>query len=489
MLTHTRRALTALAGAAALTIGVLAVAGPATAAPAGHSAGTVGSSITLSTARAYSGYDVATNAAGTAYIGWIADTATTSRAVHLCTLPVNATKCSGGEQVITTPGYTSANGLRVLATRGGQVTLVWIHDDDTTGTGPEKSKIAIATASQGLHLSAAHDVSSAPSRGELYDAEIAPNGGIWTLTNTGVTDKTIQVREGLTATTYTTMHTPYGIGYAQLAFAGKTGVVAIEKAGAISTPVAFATVAGTHTTVFKSVAHTWAVGHNAGLVASGRGVRLVTATSDASYRAVISRWTGSSFTKPILTADHNACVPSSHDVYADGSGRFVDASWECNKVAIASYTDDLHAAIIRFNTPGTPTYTPQIATGSRGIATVAWSNESKAGGSTLHVTRVRLPDTTRKTHGKAKGGRITVTGPVNCLGAVGVTVGVTGYPKHGWHIASRRLTLGSSVVSGKSIDGATLAAGKNYTLHGTVVFAKHTARSTARADLAFRTCA
>jgi hypothetical protein len=487
MFAHTRRALAALTGVAALAIGGLAAAGPAAA--ASHRPGPIGGAITLDTGRSYSGYDVATNAGGTAYIGWIADTAKLGRAVHLCTLPTNATKCTGGVQVIDSLGSASASGLRVLATRAGQVTLVWFHDTVTSGSGPQNSKIAIATANQGLHLTAAKDVASAPSFGSMLDAEIAPNGAIWTMTYPASLSQTIQVREGLSAPSYTSLHTPWYVGYAQLAFAGSTGVVSAEKAGAITSATAYATVAGTHTTAFRSVAGTWSVGTDAALVASGRGVRLVTGLNDASYRPVISRWTGHSFTHRIVTADSSGCAPSTHDGYADGSGRFVDASWECGKVTIASYTDDLHAAILRFGTPGTSTYAPQVATGTRGIATVAWSNESKAGGSTLHVTRVRLPDTTRKAHGHATAGRLIVTGPVNCLGAVDVTVGVKGYPKHGWHIASRTLTLGSRVVHGTSIDGATLAGGKNYTLHGKVVFRSGKKHSTAKATLTFHTCA
>lgn len=487
MFVPAHRAL-AVGTVAVLAVAGLVVAGPASA--ANHRPGPVGSSVVLDTGHEYSGgYDVAADAAGTAYIGWIADTSTMARAVHLCTLPVSANRCSGGVQVINSLGTSSASGLRVLATRTGHVTLVWMHDTAASETGPENSKIAEATANQGLHLSAAADVATAPSFGSLLDAEYGPGGAIWTLAYPPSASQTIQVRKGLTASTYSNVHTPWPIGFAQLAFSRSTPIIAAEKAGAITTAPAYATTAGAAWTAFHSLAATWARGTNTALVATSRGVRLVTTVNDASYRPVVSKWTGSGFSHRALTADHNSCAPSTHDGNADGSGRFVDVSLECQQLTIASYADDEHASIVRFGTRDTLTFAPQIASGARGIATVVWSAQnSSSPGSTLRATRVRLPDTTRTVTKHGRHGRIVITGPVSCLPASAVHVGVTGHAKRQWHVAAHSLRLGSKVISGSSIDGATLAAGKRYVLHGKVVLRSGSQHSTIRARLAFTTC-
>lgn len=105
----TRRVLAAAAGAAA----ILSLAGPVTAAtaaparPAAHAAhtthavraarpGRTGPAITLDSGVVLSGYDAATDAAGTTFIGWIGnhDTATPKRTIYLCTLPRGASRCA-----------------------------------------------------------------------------------------------------------------------------------------------------------------------------------------------------------------------------------------------------------------------------------------------------------------------------------------------------------------------------------------------------------
>ncbi len=103
----------------------------------------------------------------------------------------------------------------------------------------------------------------------------------------------------------------------------------------------------------------------------------ITAIGDASYRPVISRWTGHGFSRRAVTADSSNCAPTSHDADSDASGRLVDVANECDsKIAVADFPNDNQAAIFRFSTMGLPAQgKPQVATTARGIGFVAWSVE------------------------------------------------------------------------------------------------------------------
>jgi hypothetical protein len=484
-MSRTRRRLLLLTTAA--LAGALLLAPAASAA---HPPGVTGKSVTVAKAQDFAGgYDVAASSAGTAYIGWISSDQTHLRQVHLCTLPVTATACAGGVQTLSLPDLESSTtaGLRVLATRKGDVTLIWMHDTVTSGDGPENAAIEVATAPGGQHLSAGTNVSAGPSHGDLLDAEYGPRGAIWTVAYTGVGTNTIQVRTSLTASTYTKLHTPFSVGSAKLAFSKSKPVLVISKYGAVSTRAYYATTTKSGSwTSFHPVARTWTTA-NPTVVGTAHGVRLITGVNNASYRPVLAKWTGSSFGPRALTPDKNNCAPSSHDGTTDRSGRLLDASWECNKVTVTNYADAAHAAIVRFNTSGTPTYTPQIASGRYGIATVAWSKESPAGGSNLNVTRIRLPDNSRKVTKHVAGGTAGLVGPRSCLPPVNTAAKVGGRAATGWKVKSRTLKLGSTTIS--KLDGATLTPNTTYTLHGTVVFAQGSARSTAHLSLSFRTCA
>jgi hypothetical protein len=494
MFTLTRRLRATAASAAATALvatGLLATA-PAAHAVAGHPAGIVGNQITIATVQSFAGYDVAANAAGTAYIGWISTTASdTARKVHLCKLPLGASSCSGGVQTIDSLGISSAAGLQVLLTADGVVHLIWFHDTANSINGPQGSAIAEATAPNGANLSAAHDVvTDAPSFGQLLTAVRGPNGSIWTVTYAGVPTQQVQVRAGLTSPA-TAVHTPYGVSYAQLAFASGKPVLAVEKYGAISTGPSYATrSSGGSWSSFHAVANTWAVGTNVALAATRHGVRLVTAINNASYHPVISKWTGTGFTARARTADGSPCTPVGHDGWADASGRLLDVSWECGKVTIANYADAFHAAIVRFSVSNTATFTPQIASGTRGIATVAYSNQQPTGtNQVLRVARVRLPDSTYTVAKSGTGGRVTVTGPRSCLPPVNVHIGWTHKPASGWSFKSGSFRLGTKTISSSTLDGATLTAGKQYTLHAAAVFGRNGTRDAVRASLSFTTCA
>jgi hypothetical protein len=267
----------------------------------------------------------------------------------------------------------------------------------------------------------------------------------------------------------------------------------IDKYGAISTPARYATGAMSGSFgKFSNVPGTW-TGRPSVLKNTPHGLRYIGTNDDADYRPVIAKWNGSGFTKAVFTADHNACAPSSHDASRDSSGRLLDVANECGRITVADYADDTHAAIYRFKANHGSTIVtsvPQIASGTRGIATVVWSTQTDGvDGDGLHVVRVALPDTTTQVHEHGKAGKITLIGPTTCLPPVLVHVKVGASPKHGWHVKLRTLKLGKRSVHRRRIDGATLTPGARYTLKGAVVFAKDSKHSTLTAALTFRTCA
>ncbi len=488
MLTTTRRTLAIVASCAAVVAAAPIEAAPA-ARSAGHPAGFVGSAITLATGQNFPAhpYDVAANPAGTAYIGWISSTASvTDRKVHLCKLPTAATSCVGGVQTIDSLGISSAAGLRVLVDGADTVHLVWFHDTAQSINGPNGAAIAEATAPHGQNLTAAHDIiTDAPSFGSLIDAGLGP-GGIWTVAYAGVPDQQVQVWHGNVGPE--PVATPFGVGYAQLAFSGSTPVLAIEKYGAITTPPYYATRSSSGTwSGFRAVASTWAAGSNAALASTRHGLRIVTGVNSASYRPAIAAWTGTGFGARTLTPDTNGCGVKTHDGWADPSGRLLDVSWECSQVTVTNYPDALHAAILRFNGGGTPGHAPEIASGTRGIATVAWSL-SGTGGQALRAARVRLPDSTLTVAHATRAGRVTVTGPRTCLPPANVTIGWTHKRRHHWKFKSGSLRLNGNRVS-SPLDGAALAAGQTYALVGKAKFLKGGRHKVVKATLTFTTCA
>src|ERR1022692_824016 len=348
--------------------------------------GLTGNAITLTTNAEFSGYDAATDSSGTTYVGWIGDTGSL-RKVDLCVLPRGAQSCKGGVQQIDPPdGDSSADGLRVLVTGPQSVTLVWFHNADASETGPQGSEISTATVQGGI-LSAGRDVATAPSFGTMLDAVIGPDGTIWVVTRGG--GNAVQVRPGL-ANPPVTLKTPYLIGYALLRFAGTEPVLVIDKDGAISSPVSFASQHSGSWSAFGAVAGTWTGTANFGLATTRSGVRLIATTNSASYQPVVSTWTGSAFGVRTLTGDHNSCAPGSHDAVSDASGRLADVSVECDDIAVANLADTLHAAIFRYDVHGTfAGGQPQLTTSPNGTGWVAWSIES-AHGDELLVAPLRL---------------------------------------------------------------------------------------------------
>jgi hypothetical protein len=481
----------AIAVAATLAAGGFAAATPAA---AGHNPGVTGKTLTIATKQNFGSFDVAADSSGTAYIAWIAgEPGSTGRDMHFCTLPVGSTSCQGGVQDIDPLDSSSANDVKVLSTPSGKVTVLWFHNTAGAINGPEGGAIAEVTAQRGKNLTAPQDVAVAPSFGQLFDAEYTQDGSkIWTVAYPGLPAHRVQVTPGI-GTAFTTVKTPWVLGDAELAFNKNQPVMTIDKYGAISVPAKYASGSMTATFgKFHNVPGTW-TGRPSALANTPNGLRFIGTNDDADYRPVIAKWNGHAFTKATFTADHNACAPAGHDVSRDSSGRLLDVANECGRITIADYADDSHAAIYRYTANHGSTIVtnrPQIASGTRGIATVVYSTQTDGvDGDGLHVIRVALPDTTEQVHKHNSAGKITLIGPTSCLPPVQVHVKVGANPAKHWTVKSRTLKLGSRTVHKRRVDGATLTPGKTYTLNGSVVFTKGSKHSTLSAALKFTTCA
>ena len=481
--------------AAAAAVLALSAAGQALAAPTARTVhpaaapGRTGGNLTLDNNVEFSGYDAAIDPSGNTYIGWISDQGT-GRKVHLCTIPIDANKCMGGVQTIDSLGDSSAEGLKVLVSSAAEVTLVWFHDTTASTMGPQGGEIATATSDAGGPLNGPFDMASAPSFGSLLDARLGPGNAIWTVAAPPAGKSGIQVHNDIQtpANPVVVLKTPYQVQDALLRFHGNDAVIAIQKDGAITQPVAYASNRGGKWTPFRKLAKTWTSDSILGLVGSSSGIRLVTSVNNASYHPVSWSWTGNTFAHPTLTGDFNHCSPNSHDLVSDDSGRVADVSRECDDIAIANLTDTRHAAVVRF--PGGGTFAggdPQLTTSPRGLGRVVWSIESKKGNKLL-TAPILLPGRAVTTSKTVKGNRVTVTGPASCLPAVLIKVGVKGSPAKNWHVVSSTLRLNTSVLTTTMLPGALLSPGGKYTLSGTVKFANGGAHTTVTAQLKFRSC-
>jgi hypothetical protein len=486
------RAGLAFAVAAALATTSFVGAGASPHVPAAHSVsaakpGLAGTPILLANKVSFDGdgraYSIASDKSGKTYIAWLADPANTpgGRQLHLCTLVLHATSCSGGIQTVALTDPSTSAGLRLLVTPAGAVTIVWYY---TTAGGGE---IAEATSASGGPLSAEHDVATAPINGYLLDAELAPDGSVWTVAEPS-TASSLQVREGFTSSP-TTVNTPYHVGYAQLAFAGSTPILAITKNAAVTQAAAFSYQHAGSWTSFKNVPGTGTAGQNVALVRTRSGVRLITDIGDAGYTPVVANWNGHGFSHRRPTGD--TCVLGAYDAATDASGRLVDVSSECDKIAVSNFGSGSHPAILRFSPHGLSAGgQPQIASVPRGYAWVAWSTElgsSGTQGDNLKVVLVRLPGVHHTVTHHGRHGSVTVVGPASCMPADTISVSVKGHPKHGWTVASRKLVLGHKKVH-SSLNGASLKPGKKYALKGSVVFSSGSSHEKVAATVKFRSC-
>lgn len=446
----------------------------------------LGAKITLADKVELSGYDAATTSAGTTYIGWIAITQTNpARTVYLCVLPAGASSCSGGVQSTPSLGDSSAADLRVLADGANHATLVWFHDTANSINGPNGSAIATASVDNGV-LSAAQDRAAAPSFGSMLDAAVAPGNSIWAVTATSAATH-LKVIPGL-GNPQVSLTAPYMVGHGGIALTSSTAVLAIQKAGAISSPVSYAYESNGSWSGFHAVAHTWTAAANLGLARTQAGIRLLASVDNANYYPVVSRWTGSSFSRPQLTGDRNSCAPDSHDPVGDASGRMADVSEECANVTVANLTDTLHAGLTHFASGGTfAGGPPQITTTPRGRAWVVWSIESTAADK-LIAAHLVLPARMRTVHNTKGGNSVSLTGPASCLPPIGVKLKVSGSPAAGWQVDSRALYLNGKLLTSTTLNGASLTAGKSYTLAGRVRFARNGTITSVTAQLVFLSC-
>jgi hypothetical protein len=478
------RRLTLVAAVIAAAVGTTTAAAQAASAA---KPGLVGGRVVLQDHASFSGYDVATDAAGNTYIGWIGDDnadQVANRQIYLCTLPPAGNACKGGVQVIPSLDISGAAGLRVLATPGGAVTLVWFHMTSPQAYNGRDGRIAIATSQSGGPLTPATDISDTVSNGELLDAELGPGGAVWTVSAKGAGTNSLEVHEGIGAPAIT-LSMPYSPGAGILAFAGTTPVIAVQSYGAITTPVGVSYGLG----AFHPVAKTWTAGANIGLVGTKSGVRLIASVDNADYWPVVAKWAGTSFAKPRITGDTHPCAPSTHDLNTDASGRLADVSNECDKITVANLPTTTTASLFQFPSGGTVANgIPQIATTPRGHGVVVWSIES-TNGNRLYFNRVLLPGLNGSVGKAGAHGRVTLTGPVSCQPASTIAVSVKGSPAAGWKVGLNRLSFGGKTTGAKlTIDGSKLTPGKVYTLQGKVVFTKSGATSVVTETLKFRSC-
>jgi hypothetical protein len=431
--------------------------------------------------------DMATAKSGTTYLGWLATDHSNEGAgelVHLCVLPLHATGCQGGVQTTSPLETSGALNLKIIVAPSGVVTFVWYDQVSLL------SEIVESTVQSNGTLSTAHDVATAPANGEMLDAELGPDGTIWTVSASDSGD-TIKVRDGL-ANPEQTIHTPDEVDFARLAFAGKTAIIAMHDSGALIDPVRYSYLSGGHWTKVASVARTETGEEDLGLVTTKSGVRLMGSERDADLRPVVAKWTGHGFSGPVVAEPKVVFNPDGTDLVADPSGRAANVSFIAggSKLAIANLADTVHGAVVTIPTGGTSAAGfPQISTNPRGQGWVAWAIEShnSTDGDIFTVAPVLLPAVQRSGAHRGSAGSVTVSGPVSCMPGDTTPVAVKGHAAHGWKVASHKLLLGHKKL-GKTLNGASLKAGKSYSLKGTVVFAKNGAHSTVSATLRFRSC-
>jgi hypothetical protein len=281
---------------------------------------------------------------------------------------------------------------------------------------------------------------------------------------------------------------PWAVGYAQLAFTGGTAVMAVQKAGSLSSPVDYASDAGGAWTALRPLSGTWSVGYAPGLTQTVGGLRLVTATANASYQPVVSNWTGHSFSKATPIGDTSNCAPNSAHTGSDLSGRLTDVTNECGMITVDNMPTSSRAAIFRFPAKGTIAGSgPQLATLPSGKGWVVYALQDGSDYDQLVAVPVLLAALTSTTATSAAAGSVRVTGPVSCLPTVTTPVAVAATTAAHWRVLSKVLTL-SGKAQDSILNGARLRPGAPYKLVGRVIFGDGQQRLTIKAVLAFKAC-
>jgi hypothetical protein len=281
---------------------------------------------------------------------------------------------------------------------------------------------------------------------------------------------------------------PFALGYAQLAFVGGAAVMAVQKAGSLSSPVDYAWDAGGDWTALRPLAGTWSVGYAPGLTQTAAGLQLVTATANASYQPVVSHWTGHGFSAASPIGDTSNCAPNSAQTASDASGRLTDVTNECGMITVDNMPTSSRAAMFRFAVKGTVAgSTPELATLPSGRGWVVYALQDESDYDQLVAVPVLLPALTSTTANGTEAGSVRVTGPVSCLPVVTTPVAVAASSTGHWQVLSKALTL-SGKSQGSVLNGARLRPGASYKLVGRVVFGDGQRRLTVKAVLAFKAC-
>lgn len=462
---------------------VLAVAVPVAAHAAG---GPAGSRFHLESNIAMSGDDAVTTKDGTTYVGWIADPYNNPalRQVKLCVLHQGSSSCVGGVQTADSLAASTAQDLHVVVT-GGQVELIW---DGQAGpsSGNVSGIFGVAKVSNG-HLGASTAISGAPTYPTMTGVAVTKAGVSAAVIGTSSNDNKVYYYKTLTSPP-TTLKRPYFVGNAQLVDNGRQTVITTSSYGSLSGRVSVAHKASSASawSGFSNVGHSYTGGGIEKLYTTHGTIWMLGMSDRALYTPYRYRWTGSKFTAPASTGDHNDV--SSFDSTTDASGRLAAVSTEVGNLAVSNFGAGPTAAEFRIKVAQTFAGSiPQITTSASGRGWVIYSIETdNSNGDLLYAQPIRLSGLTRTVRAHRSAGRIALTGPASCMPASGVRVALQGHPARGWRITSRTVHLGSKV--GSSLDGATLKPLHHYTLKGSVTFVNGGRRSTVSTTLAFTTC-
>jgi len=423
------------------------------------------------------GFATVSDAQGDTFVSW---TNFAKRGgIFLCTLRTGSSNCLNGTQVSTSTEASPAPGTDIHLLAGHRsVRVLWFDDSDRGASVQETTATAggVPTPSRALEP-------GSPA-GAILDARIGPGGHLWTVTANG--DGT-QVRLAKDGVVVAGPAVPWAVGFAQLAFAGGTAVMAVQKAGSLSTPVDYAWDAGGTWTALRPLSGTWSVGYAPGLTQTAAGLSLVTATADASYKPVVSHWTGHGFSAASPIGDTNNCAPNSAQTGSDASGRLTDVTNECGVITVDNMPNSSRAAIFRFPARGTITTMPELATLPSGRGWVVYALQNESDYDQLLAVPVLLPALTTTIATSAPAGLVRVTGPVSCLPVVTTPVAVTAANADHWQVLSKKLTL-SGKSQGSVLNGARLRPGTSYKLVGSVTFGDSQRRLTLKAVLAFKAC-
>ncbi|MFB9315338.1 hypothetical protein [Nocardioides plantarum] len=489
----------AVAVVAALALG--SVSGPAASSSepraAAGSPGSAGASVVLDRDANYSRFDVATDRAGTSYVGWISSHPGDDlfSQVHVCVLPVGATACAGGIQTIDALEKVTAEQLFVVAS-DDQATLVWHHlSGDASTDDPMQDRIAAAQVVDG-HLMPGTDVASAPSESTLMAVNAGPRGISAALVSGPDDDaRTVYYYDALSTSTPaspTTLRAPYAVGNVQLADDGTSSVMLIDQYAAVTAPVRVAwkpSGSGAWSS-FASVAGTTTDHNTARMTTTSRGIRLLATARDTKKggeQSVVASWrsTAHAFSKPVPALVGQSCATGGRDVATDASGRMSSVAIGCDTLAIGNHQTGAAGALTQFRTGLSVTgVDAQIATNPSGRGWVVWI---ATGHSALVARPILLPALTSPVTTSSRAGRLTLTAPVSCLPLVNTTLEVTAKAAKGWRLQSTSVTLGNQKIY-RTIPARALKPGRSYLLTAKATYLKHGVHQTMSKSARFTTC-